>query len=151
MAKNKEESSIAKLNILFVAAEVVPFAKTGGLADVAGALPKAIKELGHNIIVVMPRYYKIDTSKLTKLEAPLSVPMGVMGEFLAGVYTATLPNSDVPIYFIDHEGYFGRHGLYEDHGGGYGDNDNRFIFFSKAALQLCKLLNFTPDIIHTND
>jgi len=140
-----------KLKILFAAAEVVPFAKTGGLADVAGALPKAIKELGHEIIVVMPRYYKIDKSKLQKLEAPLGVPMGVMGEFWAAVYTTTLPQSDVAIYFIDYEEYFGRSGLYEDENDGYHDNDNRFIFFSKAALQLCKMLKFTPDIIHAND
>lgn len=141
-----------KLNILFAASEVVPFAKTGGLADVAGALPKAIKDLGHNIIVVMPRYYKIDTSLLTKLPAPLGVPMGVMGEFWAAVYTTTMPNSKVPIYFIDYEEYFGRSGLYEDaNGNGYTDNDNRFVFFSKAALQLCKMLQFTPDIVHAND
>ena len=140
------------LNILFVASEVVPFAKTGGLADVAGALPKAIKELGHNIIVVMPRYYEIDKSKLTKLTSPLGVPMGVMGEFWAAVYTTTLPNSEVPIYFIDYEKYFGRSGLYEDeHGNAYKDNDNRFIFLSKASLQLCKMLQFTPDIVHAND
>ena len=100
-----------KLNILFVASEVVPFAKTGGLADVAGALPKALKALGHNIIVVMPRYYKIDPSKLTKLESPLGVPMGAMGELWAGVYTSTLSGNNVPIYFIDHERYFGRGGL----------------------------------------
>jgi starch synthase len=144
--------SKTELNILFAASEVVPFAKTGGLADVAGALPKAIKALGHNIIVVMPRYYSIDPATLTKLEAPLGVPMGVMGEFWAAVYTTTLPGSDVPIYFIDYENYFGRSGLYEDaHGKGYEDNGNRFIFFSKAALQLCKMLNFTPDIIHAND
>jgi starch synthase len=140
-----------KLKILFAAAEIVPFAKTGGLADVAGALPKAIKELGHDIIVVMPRYYKIDKSKLTKLDVPLGVPMGVMGEMWAGVYKTVLPNSDVPVYFIDYEEYFGRHGLYEDEQGGFEDNDNRFIFFSKAALQLCKILHFTPDIIHAND
>jgi starch synthase len=141
-----------KLNILFAASEVVPFAKTGGLADVAGALPKAIKAMGHNIIVVMPRYYSIDPASLTKLDAPLGVPMGVMGEFWAGVYTSMLPGSDVPIYFIDYENYFGRSGLYEDaDGNGYEDNGNRFIFFSKAALQLCKMLNFTPDIIHAND
>ena len=140
-----------KLNILFAAAEVVPFAKTGGLADVAAALPKAIKELGHNIIVVMPRYYNIDTSKLEKIEMPLGVPMGVMGELWAGVYRGYLPKSDVPIYFIDYEEYFGRAGLYEDANGEFGDNDKRFIFFSKAALQLCKLLHFTPDIIHAND
>jgi len=140
-----------KLNILFASSEVVPFAKTGGLADVAGALPKAIKKLGHNIIVVMPRYYQIDKSKLTKINAPLGVPMGVLGEYWAGVYTTTLPDSDVVIYFIDYENYFGRSGLYEDKNGAYDDNANRLVFFSKAALQLCKMIHFTPDIIHAND
>lgn len=140
-----------KLNILFAAAEVVPYAKTGGLADVAAALPKAIGSLGHNIIVVMPRYYKIDIAQLQKLDAPLGVHMGIMGELWAAVYKGKLPNSSVPIYFIDYEHYFGRDGLYEDKNGEFGDNDKRFIFFSKAALQLCKLLNFTPDIIHAND
>lgn len=141
-----------KLNILFAASEVVPYAKTGGLADVAGALPKAIKELGHNIIVVMPRYYQIDKADLRKLEAPLGVPMGIMGEFWAAVYTTTLPNSKVPIYFIDYEEYFGRSKLYENEWGeSFKDNDNRFIFFSKAVLQLSNMLNFAPDIVHAND
>ena len=140
-----------KLNILFAAAEVVPFAKTGGLADVGAALPKAIGSLGHNIIVVMPRYYKIDTRELEKLHEPLGVPMGTMGELWAAVYKGFLPHSNVPIYFIDYEHYFGRDGLYEDKGGEFGDNDKRFVFLSKAALQLCKLLHFTPDIIHAND
>jgi starch synthase len=138
-----------KLNILFAASEVAGFAKTGGLADVAAALPKALKKLGHNVIVVMPRYYKIDPAKLTKLESPLGVPMGKKGEFWAAVYTTMM--GDVPVYFIDYERYFGRGGLYEDHDGSYEDNGNRFIFFSKAALQLCKMLHFTPDIIHAND
>ncbi len=140
-----------KLNILFVASEVVPFAKTGGLADVAGALPKALKKLGHNIIVVMPRYYKIDKSELTHLEGALGVPMGVMGEFWAGVYSSHLPNSDVPIYFIDYEEYFGRAGLYNENGKAYEDNANRFIFLSKSAFMLCKKIGFSPDIIHAND
>ena len=138
-----------KLNILFVASEVAGFAKTGGLADVAAALPKALKKMGHNIIVVMPRYYKINPANLTKLSAPLGVPMGVKGELWAGVYTTMM--GEVPIYFIDYERYFGRGGLYEDHDGSYEDNGNRFVFFSKAALQLCKMLHFTPDIIHAND
>ncbi len=140
-----------KLNILFVASEIVPFAKTGGLADVSGALPKALKELGHNIIVVMPRYYQIDKTKLNHVDGTLGVPMGPMGELWAGVYTSTLPESEVPIYFIDYEQFFGRKGLYEEHGESYIDNDNRFIFLSKASLQLCKMLNFVPDIIHAND
>ena len=140
-----------KLNILFVASEVVPFAKTGGLADVAGALPKALKKLGHNIIVVMPRYYKIDKSKLTHQEGALGVPMGVMGELWAGVYSSKLPKSDVPIYFIDYEDFYGRVGLYDEDGKAYEDNANRFAFLSKAAFMLCKKLDFNPDIIHAND
>lgn len=140
-----------QLKIAFVASEVVPFAKTGGLADVAGALPKALKKRGHDVIVIMPRYYKIDPSKLNKLEAPLGVPMGAMGELWAAVYTTTIPNSDVPIYFIDYEKYFGRNGLYEENNISFDDNGERFVFFSKAALQLCKMLHFTPDIFHAND
>lgn len=140
------------LNILFAASEVAGFAKTGGLADVAAALPKALQKLGHNVIVVMPRYYTIDPAHLEKLPSALGVPMGPMGEFWAGVYKTTLPKSDVEIYFIDHEHYFGRHGLYEsDDGSSYHDNDKRFIFFSKAVLQLSKMLHFNPDIVHTND
>ena len=129
------------LNILFAASEVVPFAKTGGLADVSGALPKALKELGHNVIVVMPRYYSIDKNELDEVPGALGVPMGPMGELWAGVYTTTLPGSDVPIYFIDHEEFFGRSGIYADEQGvSYSDNDNRFIFLSKAAFQLAKKL-----------
>ena len=140
------------LNILFAASEAVPFAKTGGLADVAGVLPKALKKLGHNVIVVMPRYYSIDKSKLELVPGAMGVPMGPMGELWAGVYTTTLPDSDVPVYFIDHEAFYGRSGFYADENGfSYGDNDNRFVFLSKAAFQLAKKLDFKPDIIHAND
>ncbi len=140
------------LNILFTASEVVPFAKTGGLADVAGALPKALAKLGHNVVVVMPRYYAIDKSKLKHVPGPLGVPMGPMGELWAGVYKDRLPNSDVPIYFIDYEAFFGRSGLYADENGfSYPDNGERFVFLSKAAFALCKKLGFKPDIIHAHD
>lgn len=140
-----------KLNILFVASEVVPFAKTGGLADVSGALPKALQDLGHTVVVVMPRYYEIDKGKLVQLEGAMGVTMGPMGELWAGVYETTLPNSDAKIYFIDHEHFFGRKELYNEGNQPYEDNDNRFIFLSKSALQLCKKINFVPDIIHAND
>jgi len=140
------------LNILFASSEVVPYAKTGGLADVAGALPKALAKLGHNVIVVMPRYYGIDRSKLEFIDAPLCISMGLMGEFWAGVYKAYLPDSDVAIYFIDYEEFFGRSELYVDENGfSYFDNDLRFIFFSKVALELSKRLEFKPDIVHSND
>jgi starch synthase len=139
------------LNILFVASEVAPFAKTGGLADVAGALPKALSEMGHNVVVVMPRYYAIDKTKLTHIEGPLGVSMGFMGEFWAGVYSTKLSNSNAMIYFIDYEEYFGRGGLYDHYGEAYMDNDNRFIFFSKSVFGLCKMIDFKPDVIHAND
>lgn len=142
-----------QLKILFAASEVVPFAKSGGLADVAGALPKALSSLGHDIRVVMPRYYVIDREKynLKMLDGALGVPMGPLGEQWAAVYEGLLPNSDVKVYFIEHEQFFGRAGLYEENGYGYSDNDVRFIFFSRAVMQLAKKLQFHPDVIHAND
>ncbi|MDR2033592.1 MAG: glycogen synthase GlgA [Helicobacteraceae bacterium] len=141
-----------KLDILFVASECYPFSKTGGLADVVGALPKFLKKLGHNVIVVTPRYYAIDRSKLKKLPAPLGVPMGIIGELWCGIYEGVLPNSDVPVYFIDYELFFGRETLYNDADGiGFMDNDNRFVFLSRAAMQLCKAIDFRPRILHTHD
>lgn len=142
-----------KLNILIAASEVVPFAKTGGLADVTGALPKALRALGHDVRVVMPRYYIIDKQKygLKPVDGSMGVPLGSIGEVWAGVYEGVLPGSDVPIYFIEHEAFFGREGLYDEQGTGYKDNDNRFIFFSKAVMQLAKKLRFHPDVIHAND
>jgi len=144
---------VDKLHILLAASEVVPFAKSGGLADVSGALPKALRALGHDVRVVMPRYYIVDKEKygLKLLEGSLGVPMGSMGEAWAAVYEGVLPGSDVPIYFIEHEGFFGRKGLYDEDGQGYDDNDNRFIFFSKAVMQLAKKMHFKPDVIHAND
>ncbi len=140
-----------KLKILFVASEVVPFAKSGGLADVAGALPKAIAAKGHEIVVVMPRYYGIDKRDLEHIPGPLGVPMGSMGELWAGVYRTKLPGSGVWVYFIDYEHFYGRSGLYDENNMSYPDNDNRFIFLSKAAFQLARKIDFKPDIIHAND
>lgn len=141
------------LNILMIASEVVPFAKTGGLADVAGTLPKALKAIGHDVRVVMPRYYIVDSDKydLKRLDGAMGVPMGSMGEMWCAIFEGVLPGTDIPIYFIDFEAFFGRKGLYNDAGYSYDDNDNRFIFFSKAAMQLCKKLEFKPDILHAND
>jgi starch synthase len=141
------------LKILIAASEVVPFAKTGGLADVVGVLPKALHALGHDVRVVMPRYYGVDKGKyrLTALEGPLAVPMGTMGTLWAEVYEGRLPNSEVPLYFIEYDAYFGRSGLYDDHGHGYEDNDLRFVFFSHAVMALAQKIAFHPDVIHVND
>ena len=140
-----------KLKILIAASEVVPFAKTGGLADVVGALPKALRALGHDVRVVMPRYYVVDRNQYKPLEGAMGVDMGRDGEAWTLVLEGVLPNSDIPVYFIEHEGYFGRSGLYDDGYDSYQDNHQRFIFFSKAVMQLSKKLHFEPDIVHAND
>ncbi len=142
------------MKILMVASEAVPFAKTGGLADVAGILPKFLRELGHDVRVVMPLYADIDQWKyhLEPIPGAMGVWMGALGELWCEVRESRLPNSDVPIYFIEYDRFFNRKGLYnEPDGQGFMDNDNRFVFLSRAALQVCKKLHFSPDIVHCND
>ncbi|MBK5276731.1 MAG: glycogen synthase [Desulfuromonadales bacterium] len=142
-----------KLSILMVASEAAPFAKEGGLGDVVGALPKYLARLGHDVRVVIPRYYSVSREKygLRLLTGTLVVPMGIIGHMYCGVYEGRLPGSDVQVYFLEHERFFGRPGLYQQDGQGYLDNDNRFVFLSKAALELCKMLDFHPDVVHAHD
>lgn len=142
------------MRILMVASEAVPFAKTGGLADVAGVLPKFLALAGHDVRVVMPLYGQIDREAyaLKPLVGAMGVWMGKIGELWCEVFEGRLPDSDVPVYFISHEQYFGRMSLYnEPSGEGYMDNDNRFVFLSRAALNVCQKLHFSPDIVHCND
>ena len=141
------------LSILISASEAVPFAKSGGLADVVGSLPKYLRDLGHDVRLVMPRYYMIDREKygLKVLPGVLTVPMGILGNEYCAVYEGVIPDSDIPVYFLEHEGYYGRGGLYDEGNVEFPDNDRRFIFLSKATLELCKLLDFHPDVIHAHD
>lgn len=136
-----------KLKILFLSAEVAPFAKTGGLGDVGGSLPKALHEMGHDVRVVMPAYPKIEAGYpgVAPMPGTLRVPTGV-GRLLAGVFQGTLPNSQVPVYFIAEGNLFNRPSLY-----GYGDDAYRFAFFSRAALELTLALEWKPDIVHAHD
>ncbi len=134
------------LKILLVAAEVAPFAKVGGLADVAGALPKALKAMGHDVRVVMPRYGSIDVEKygLRRIVSNLGVPLAhqpVNADVLEGRIAG-----EVPVYFIENQQFFGRDGMY-----GFWDDDARFIYFSRAALEMLRPLDFRPDVIHVND
>ncbi|PKN54875.1 MAG: glycogen synthase GlgA [Deltaproteobacteria bacterium HGW-Deltaproteobacteria-14] len=141
------------MRVLMVAAEAVPFAKTGGLADVTGVLPRFLTEQGHDVRVVMPRYYGVSRDDLVALPQPLGVPMGRLGTQWAGVLEGRLPRTDVPVYFIDHERYFGRASLYTDpvDGHGYADNGERFVFLSRAAIELTRALDWRPDVFHVND
>lgn len=142
------------MKILLIASEAVPYAKTGGLADVAGILPKFLNGLGHDVRVVMPMYPNIDWKGEPPMPLPgaLGVPMGIIGELWGEVFEARLPNSEVPIYFLKFDQYFSRGHLYnEQSGDGYLDNDNRFLFLSRGALQLAKKIGFQPDVVHAND
>ncbi|HET6439075.1 MAG TPA: glycogen synthase GlgA [Anaeromyxobacter sp.] len=138
------------MRVLFVSSEVAPFAKSGGLADVAGALPKALKRRGIDVRVVMPLYAGIDWNALERLEGVVPVPMW-WGTARGGLRMGRLPGSDVPVYFLEYHRYFDRPFLYGPPEEGYGDNLERFTFLSRGALELCRVLNFTPDVIHAHD
>ncbi len=135
-----------QLKILFMAAEMVPFAKTGGVAEVANALPRALRALGHDVRVAIPRYGRIDPDKfgLRTLIPEMTVPLNDHTE------TATVMTTEVsdglPVYFIDNPRFFNRENLY-----GYADDGERFIFYSRAATQMLKQLEWKPDVIHLND
>lgn len=139
-----------RLNILFVVSECVPFAKTGGLADVAGALPAALAERGHDVRVVLPRYRVTKKHPAKKLDRVLVVPMGY-GDAYGAVLETTLPKSTAKVYFLEHDNLYDRDGIYGDSRGDFGDNLARFTFLSRGALELCDLLDFTPDVIHVQD
>ena len=148
-----------KLKILFVTSEVVPFIKTGGLADVSSALPQKLQELGHQIRIVVPKYGAIDERKYKIHEVvrlkDLSTKIGdkdvtfsLRSSFLVGQKTR------VQIYFLDNQEYFGsRHSLYEDPitDKDFADNDERFILLARSVFELINKLGWVPDIIHCND
>ena len=142
-----------KLKILISASEAAPFAKEGGLGDVVGTLPKFLSRLGHDVRVVMPRYHKVDRDKfcLKPVGGPLGVPMGIIGTMWCEVLEGKMSDSEVPVYFIEHEQYYGRNSIYQVNGHGYMDNDNRFVFLSRASLELCEMIQFRPDVIHVHD
>jgi starch synthase len=150
------------MRVLLAASEVSGFAKTGGLADVAASLPRALAHLGNQVAVVMPLYGAVRRAKipLEKTGAALPVPMG--NRVLAcPLFRARLPNSEVPVYLVEHQPFFerddgARRGLYQESspGGGksdYPDNAERYTFFSRAVLETVPHLGFTPDILHAND
>lgn len=140
------------MKILMVSAEAVPFAKTGGLADAVSALAGSLSLRGHDVRIVLPRYYKIDRKKLKKLDGPLGVPVG-MGQEWTAVYTTELPGfPKVSVYFLDHEQCFGRDGVYgTKQESDFHDNPYRFSLLCHGALQVCNKLGWFPDIVHAHD
>lgn len=139
------------MNILVVAAEVSPYAKVGGLADMTAALPRAWSKDGHSVKIVMPLYGTIDNDAygITKTDLLISVPFAGWTEY-AEVWQAILPDSAVEVFFLRSSDYYDRPGIYGYHEG-FEDNDRRFIFLSRAAFELAKTLQFRPDVVHAHD
>jgi starch synthase len=144
-----------RLRILHVTPECFPYAKVGGLGDVAGALPLALAARGHDVRVVMPRYRVTKSKPSTPLRGALGVPVGQHTAW-AGVHRAPLSSAgrglpDVPLYLLEHDVLFDRDGIYGDANGGFGDNLARYAFLSRGALALCDYLGFEPDVVHVHD
>ena len=143
--------------ILMVAAECAPFAKTGGLADVAGALPKALEAEGHELRIVMPWYRQQIDAKQWKMKfggkrREMMAPLGLSGQEKSfDTAEALLPDTKIPVTFIDQPVYFDRESLYGSSKGDFLDNADRFIFFCQAVLENCRQEKWKPDIIHCND
>lgn len=156
-------SAGAKCNLVLAASEVVGFAKTGGLADVAGSLPRALAERGHRCVVIMPLYSvaRHGPQPIEPTDFAFSIPIGdriVHGK----LWRSTLPDSDVPVYLVGQPEFFERdnpaqgRGLYHftlpnGQQRDYPDNSERFIFFSRAVLETVRFLDFQPDVLHIND
>jgi starch synthase len=133
------------VKVLFAVSECVPFVKTGGLADVAGALPKELKKLGTEVHVMLPYYSLIsdEFKKSLQFNTSIEVPVGSMNQY-CGIYNMELDG--ITYHFIDNEYYFHRSSLY-----GQDDDGERFSFFSKAVLECLPHLDFIPDVIHSHD
>ncbi|MCL1818188.1 MAG: glycogen synthase [Spirochaetaceae bacterium] len=141
--------------VLMITSEAEPFAKVGGLGEAVSAMAVELSRQGHDVRIAVPRYYFIDPVKehLRKNSKPLGIPLGIREEW-AGVYESVLPNvkAKVPVYFLDHEGCYGRDGVYGPWGGeGFSDNVLRYALLCRGAFQLCRMLDWIPDIMHSHD
>lgn len=144
------------LKILFVSAEVAPFVRTGGLADVCNELPRALTDLGHDVRLITPWYRKIAQqgvkTELIRDSVPLDeagLPQDMPQTF--SLRQGVLPDSSIPVYFVDQPSYFDREGLYGDEQGDHLDNGDRFTFLALSVFAACKALDFKPDVLHIND
>ena len=136
------------MKVLFVSSEVAPFAKTGGLGDVSAALPRQLHALGHDVRVVVPMYARVhDQGRVfTEVIPEIVFSLGDL-TVRVGIFAATLPGAEVPVYFVRCPALYDRPNIYDSGG----DEHLRFAVLNQAALRLCQILRFGPDIIHVND
>ena len=139
------------LKILFVTPEVEPFVKVGGLADMVGALPKALAALGHDVRIVCPAYGSVKrVGEWRARDEMLGVDVGRAAHW-ARTWETVLPGAAVPVYFLENNDFFGAAEVYDSPWGSREDNDLRFAFLSRGALALCQQLAWTPDVVHCHD
>lgn len=138
------------MTILFAASEMVPFCKTGGLADVLGALPPMLAKKGHEVVVMLPGYSVIDRDAYGFKRQPnkMTIPLGLTKKPFGMSKTNW---NGITVCLMENEEYFDRPGLYGDSSGDYPDNGSRFIFFSRAVLAAARCLHIRPDIVHAHD
>ena len=139
------------MKILIASSEVFPFSKTGGLADMVGALGKALGRSGHEVAIVTPLYAGLRErfTAIEKFDWHMHLPLGSEWQS-ANVWTLN-PWQNVRVYFVDQPAFYGRAQLYTEAGVDYPDNPRRFVFFSKAVVHLARHLSFKPDILHVHD
>lgn len=135
------------MKILIASPEAVPFVKTGGLADVAGALCKEFRRMKHRAYILLPLYKQIKQNRSLLNDTGITINVPVGDRIIAG----RIFSDSVSAYFIECDEFFDRQELYGTAEGDYTDNASRFTFFSRGVLEACKALNFRPDIIHCND
>lgn len=140
------------MKILLASSEVVPLAKTGGLADVCGALPLALAELGHQVAVILPEYRQTRHAGQTIESLGVEFTVSLGSKAVTGAFDhAWLPGGQVPVYLVRQDGYYDREELYRQDGGDYPDNCERFVFFSRAVMEAIRLLKLDVDVVHAND
>lgn len=135
-----------------ISAEAVPFAKSGGLADAVTSLSLSLADLGHDVRILMPRYYSVDRKDLNLVTEGMKIQMGNNSEIVNIYQTYLTCKKKVPVYFADDEGLFGRLGIYGDNpASSYADNPYRFSLLSHTAFEFCIKKQWIPDIIHCHD
>jgi len=140
------------VKVLFATSEATPFCKTGGLGDVCGSLPRALEDLGVEPVLVMPLFRQVREAGLD-IEATDVVVEAPIGQkrVAASILRSELPDSNVPVFFVDRPEYFDRPQPYREDGEDYRDNCERFTFFCRAALQAIPLLDLNVDLVHCHD
>ena len=139
------------MKILLASSEVHPFSKTGGLADMVGALGRALVNAGHEAVIVTPLYRGIREKfpAMRRVDWEFDLPLGKR-QVQAGLWELNR-DSEAKIYFIDHPGYFQRNGIYLENNISYADNAERYIFFSKCVVNLARYLPWHAEVVHVHD